>query len=308
MVSRSTLIGALVVVELALVGLMARALTGSGQASTFAGAGTPWWSSGHSHEVVPFSASLTTGPAPHVVIDAPRYRVTVVAQSGDDVRISGSTFVHGIVHGSPAPVSLERTTDGVRISAPDQAVNVVFGEVVRELHVTLPPQSTIEATGAGRLSVSGLRAKLLARLDNAALSVSDHRGEIEASSANGRIELRNVAGERIAVSTSNGRLSLDDVAGPLLDVHTANGRITAAGLRVTDGRITSGNGHIKVTFDDASDTTVTATSGNGPVSCSGASTSSDGGRTRVVTLGSGKGRFTISSGNGPVTITQGAHA
>ncbi|MGD1066146.1 MAG: hypothetical protein ABR975_04965, partial [Vulcanimicrobiaceae bacterium] len=105
----------MVVVELAIVGMAARAL-GAGVPAGPMVAGTGWGG----HSVSQTDQSLPTGPAPVVTIDVHDADVAIRAVPSLSVRVSEAVHRWGWGSRNTAPlVKLNRTPDGVRISAPD---------------------------------------------------------------------------------------------------------------------------------------------------------------------------------------------
>jgi Putative adhesin len=313
MISRSTLIGALVVVELAIVGAAFRAL----------GAGAP------AHPRHPFgfghggfgaaSAATTkldrtfgTGPAPHVVVDAGEVAVSLEAVPGASVRAVESLRTAGFVGGGVRPILAEQTPDGVRISAPANGeVHFMMGELDRSLRITLPPGATVEVQSAARVEARGLRGRLVAHATDGSLHVSDHQGDLELSTSDGRIELTDVRAGSVRARTGDGRLTLRRVAADHLEARTGVGRLDAADVRLSDGALATGSGRIRLGFSPDSDATVTVHSGEGRIDVpSGiAATVTESGEEvheRVLRLGSGRGSVRVSSGDGSISITQGA--
>ncbi|HTW86252.1 MAG TPA: DUF4097 family beta strand repeat-containing protein [Candidatus Sulfotelmatobacter sp.] len=314
MISRSTLIGALVVVELAIVGLAARALGAGFSDSSFPTAVAPAGPGGaFGHDWTPSARDqqLPAGPTPSVVIDVHDVDVTIDAEPGIEVRVADQTRKWGWVTGTPpAPVTLARSADGVRISTPDDdgGVHIAFGFWDRQLHVGVPPGARVRVESGGKVVASGLRAPFSAHVSDDSISVSDQQGDVDVHTDDGRIELTDVRGGTVAASTNDGRLIFDHVVADRLEGATSDGRIIASGLRVADGRLTTNDGHVKVGFADGSDATVTLHTDDGGIAINGTTARDDetGNSSHIIQLGSGRGHFAVSSGSGDITVTQGA--
>lgn len=296
MISRSTLIGALVVVELAIVGVAVRAIAGPG-------AHASGWGP---HGIVAVAsvpgaqrldATIPTDATPHVTIDVDDVRVIVqAAGESTAVRAVESLRTFGWVSAAPAPIRAERTADGVRITMPDRGrVNVVMGGYRRVLTVTVPQRATLDVTdGDGAIVASGLRSGLTARTGDGSITAVD------------------VQGPAVRLATSDGRIRLDRVVTDRLEGTTGDGSIEALAVRVADGALATKDGRIRVAVTPDSDATVNLHTGDGRIrlddGMTSISSSSDDGdaRTRVVRLGTGRGRFDISSGDGSISLTQGA--
>ncbi len=310
MISRSALIGALVVVELAIVGIAFRALCGGGEAAT--GFSSVAWAAPRVAEGPALDRTFTTGPAPHVVVDVHDVDLTVDTAPATSVRAVETLHTAGFVTGHIVPVRATATADGVRIaSASPAGTRVVLGAFEHALHLTVPAGAVVEVESAGNVAAAGLRAKLAVSSTNGAIRVRDHRGDVELSTGHGRIELTDVQGATLSAISHNGRLVLNDVGADRLDANTGNGHVEARDLRVVDGTISSGNGYVRLALAANSDATVTAHSGRGRVRLHDLAAAEPGDDDRahanVVRLGSGRGRFDVSTGNGSITLSQGAH-
>jgi hypothetical protein len=308
MISRSTLIGALVVVELAIVGLAARAVgAGAGPPSYPAPARNVAWSGGSSALL---DRTIPTGPSPVVVVDVHDVDVTIETAAAPSVRAYDTTQRWGFVSGGSLPaVTLERTADGVRVSAPENAgtVHLVFGGWGRRLHLTVPPTAQVRVVSGGSIDASGLRAPFVAHVADDSISVRDQRGDVDVSTNDGRIELDDVQGGRIEASTNDGRLVLTQIVANQLDASTDDGRIQAHDIRAVDGTVSTKNGRVTMGFADGSDAVVTLHTADGKITVDGiARSDSDGDHAQTVQLGSGRGHFAVSTGDGSITVTQGA--
>ena len=300
MISRSTLIGALVVVELAIVGLGAKAIAG-GNVSLGSHARTA-----HGPTTVALDRTFATGPAPHVMIDARDVEVSVEAEPGVAVRVVETLRKSGYVTGDIAALRATQTADGVRIAANGDSSVFVVGIFDRRLRVVVPPAAHVEFTSAGRVDASGLRAKLAAHLIEGRIFVRDHRGDVDVSTGTGSIRLVDVQGSDIAASTRDGRVFLTRIGADRIDASSASGRIVGADVRATNGVLTTRDGRITISFTGNSDAVVTARSADGRVRVCGFTTTENEDQRSVVRLGSGRGHFEVSTGSGPITITQGA--
>ncbi len=317
MISRSTLIAALVVVELAIVGTAVRSFGGGGGGDRSGSHGWGPFGFGRAEAAVrtPLDRHFATGLAPHVVIEVGDVGVTIQTAPGPDVHVVERLEQHGWVSGSVPPVRAEQTADGVRIVSPSgSGMHVVMGELVHELLVTVPATATLAVTGGDRIAATGLRARFTGHTDNGAIRLRDHQGDVDATSSNGRVELIDVRAAGVKVHTDNGRLVLTRVVADRLEASTDNGRIVAAAVRLADGAITTSNGRISVAYTADSDATLTAhtSAGRLDVAGSGAAAAEDGNdeggdenHQRVLRLGAGRGRFEISTDNGSIHLTQG---
>jgi hypothetical protein len=321
MISRSTLIGALVVVELAIAGAAIRSLTGDFSPRP-AGAG----GFGHAHfghqsgfdsaasGGAPVDRRFTTGSAPHVVVDVKDVRVVIAAGPEAGVRVAEQIRREGWVSGQVRHVAVERTADGLRVSSPgDSSLHVMMGSLVHLVTITVPAAARVEVTADDRVEASGLRARFTAHNSDGSLHVRDQRGDLDVSTDDGVLELVDVRAASVDAHTSDGRLILTRVVADRLTAGTGDGRIEATNVHLAEGAITTKDGRVRVTYTPDSDATLTARTGDGRIdlpaglSESNPASADDAVRhERVVRLGSGRGRFEVSSGDGSITITQGA--
>ncbi|HEX3464691.1 MAG TPA: DUF4097 family beta strand repeat-containing protein [Candidatus Elarobacter sp.] len=305
MISRSTLIGALVVVELAIVGAAARAVAGDpGPASPAPfgfGPGAPRESS---HRL---DRTFATGLAPHVVIDVHDVDVTVRGENAVTVHASETLQRSGYVSGDVPALSAEQTPDGVRFSTPaDHHVHVFIGHYSHDLQLAVPAGARVDVVGGGVVDASGLRAKLIAHVPSGAIRVHDHRGDVDVSTGKGWITMNDVQGDDIAANTRDGRIYLTRVGGERLNAFSSSGRIVGVDVRAVNGALTTRDGRVILSFTGNSDATVTAHTEDGNVKVTGLTTSDTADDRAVLHLGDGRGRFAVSTDSGPIVITPGA--
>jgi hypothetical protein len=302
MISRSVVIGALVVVELAIVGEAVRTFSGAGPFK-----GNVAWAS--EAPAAPLDRTFSAGEAPHVVIDVGSVDVEVRTASAADVHVVETMHGAGFFGDRLVPVTTRQTADGVRIAqAPGGDVHFVLGMLERSVRLTVPSGARIEVLSAGDVTAEGLRAPLSAHSDNGAIRVRDHRGDLALTTANGRIELHDVQGRTLAMTSHNGRIVLDRVGAERLDAGTGNGRVEATALRVVDGTVVSSHGPVRLALAENSDATVTAHTANGRVHVRDLQADDDetSSSERVVRLGGGRGRFDVTAANGSITLSEGA--
>ncbi len=317
MISRSTLIGALVVVELAIVGAAVDSFSGLGGSPEPHGFG--WSGTAQAGTTTPLDRRFATGPAPHVVVDVGDVSVVVRAAAGSGVHVLEQVKRVGWISGSLAPVQAEQTADGVRISSHGgSGLNVVMGGLEHDLIVTVPATAAVEVTSTDRIEATGLRARFAAHTDDGSVHVHDQRGDLDLSTNDGRIELVDVEAADVTARTADGRLILTRVVADRLRASTDDGRIQATDVRLADGAITTKDGRASVAFTPDSDATLTVRTADGridlaagltgdPAAADARADAESDRQERVVRLGSGRGRFEVSTGSGPISIAQGAH-
>ncbi|HEY0394831.1 MAG TPA: DUF4097 family beta strand repeat-containing protein [Candidatus Elarobacter sp.] len=306
MISRSTLLGALVVAELAIVGMAAKAVAGSSSPSIgLSSTGLPSGGFGLAAARTALDRSFVTGPAPHVVIEVPDIPVRIVADNGLAVHLVETVRKYGFA-GEFEPATVRQTADGIHVSSPDTSQTIAFGSNCPELRLTVPANARVEITSGGGVEASGLRAKLIAHFADGRIELRNHRGDVDVSTGSGTIRLVDVTGSEIAASTRDGRVYLTRIAADHINASSASGRIVGADVRATDGALTTRDGRIILSFSANSDATVRAHTADGTVSVHGFSVTRDDQANTVFRVGSGRGAFELSTENGPISITQGA--
>jgi hypothetical protein len=307
MISRSTVIGALVVAELTIVGLSVSAIAGTGPSSGFS---PPHLFPADSNSAVTsaprFDRTLETSAAPHIVIDVHDVNVTIDGSQRGSVHATESVHLAGFVTGTLAPIEAAPIGDGIRISARGGNVQVMLGELSRTLRIAVPEGARVEVLSAGRIDVSGMRNKLVAHTPDGQIHVRDHRGDLAVSSDSGRIELIDVHGADVAADTHEGRLYFTRVDADRIDGHSNYGRIYAVDVRARDGALSTHSGRISASFTGQSDATVSVSTRDGDVTVSGLPSTPSGKASSIVRLGAGTGRFEVSTDEGDVNISQGA--
>jgi hypothetical protein len=304
MISRTTVIGALVVAELAIVGMAAQAIAGDSLGSS----PLPRAFASNQAAAAAVEKDFLTGPIPHVVVDVSDMHVIVQTGSSANVHVVGQAYRHGWVSGDVPNVVAVQTPDGVRITARADERHVVmgFGWFERSVQITVPPTARVEVANAERVDASGLRAKLTAHIVEGPIYVRDHRGDVDVSCATGRIVLTDVQGSDIAANTRDGRLLFTRVGADRIDAVTNSGRIAAVDLRAVDGALLTHDGRVSVSFTGDTDATINVHTDDGKIHAAGLSATAAGDGQTMITLGSGRGRFEVSSGDGSITLTHGA--
>ncbi len=305
MISRSTLVGALVVAELAIVGLAFSAFAGVAAPSQAWGSAPFGLGAARVHPLA-LERTFVTGFAPHVVIDVRDVDVRIETHESPTVGASESLAVAGYMSGTIPPIQADANGPAVRVTMTGSGPHFVLGDFTRSLRITVPAASAVDILSAGRIDASGLRAKLVAHTPDGSVHVRDHRGDLDLSSSDGNIELTDVQGSDLAVNTHSGRLYLTRVAGDRIDGHTNHGRIYAVDVTAHDGALSTHFGRISASFTGRSDATVAASTRNEDVTVSGLPSQQLGVRARTIPLGTGRGHFEVSTDDGAVNISEGA--
>src|ERR1700736_4652395 len=186
MISRSTLIGALVVVELGIVGFATEAIAGGSvyrpptlfdrapfglpEPGAPVAPGAPGLIGARSEGSGRLHRSFAAGPVPHVVIDVRDIELVVEGDNGTAVRVDEDLRKSGWVSGEFAALSAQQALDSVRIAADrPEGTHFVIGCYQRRVRVTVPNTARVEITGAGHIEVNGLRSRLVAHTPDGAI-------------------------------------------------------------------------------------------------------------------------------------------
>ena len=312
MISRSTLVGALVVTELAILGAAGQAIGGGGPA--YAAGSTPGT---HTHFGMVFhdrhapavtstvDKVFTAGPTPHVVVDVSDVPITVETGNVPAVHVVATVRKSGFRNAEDGAITAAQTADGVRVSADD--TSGVRGTFDRTLRLTVPPGTLIVIAGGGSVHASGLRAKLVAHVSDGEIHVSNQRGDVDVVTGSGDVELVDVQADAIIAHTGDGGVKLTSVGADHVDAHSDSGDIAASDVRAVNGALTTTEGSVGVMFAAGSDANVNLHTGDGSITGAGAGPEPpDSSQSRSVRLGSARGSFTVSTGSGSITVSQGA--
>jgi hypothetical protein len=254
--------------------------------------------------------SVETGASPHVVIDDEDATLTVSVRPGSSVVVSDQTRISGWMQGASRPVSIARTSDGLRIFRPDSGLSVSMGFVRRRLDVIVPPQARVDVQNAGSMTVSGLRADVTLHTDDGTVVVRDVRGNVEVKTDDGRIELDDVGGPAVDVATDNGRVTFDRVEADTVAVSTDDGRVDIGRSLLRGGKIQTSNGRVQLGLDPRSDVTVSARASSGrviaqPPLVRGGSANDDDDVPATIRVGAGRGHLDVASDDGSITVAAG---
>jgi hypothetical protein len=308
MISRSTLVGALVVTELVIVAAAARAVSGGGPAyapgpmsGTHTHFGFVFRNPGGHAVTSTVDRSFAAGLTPHVIVDVSDVPVTVQTAGLPVVHVLGTVRKSGFRDSEDGSITVAQTADGVRVTASD--TSHVRGSFERTLRLTVPPGALVEIASGGAVEASGLRAKLIVHVDGA-IRVSNHRGDLDVTTASGDVNLVDVQAGAIGAHTEEGDVKLTSVGADHFDVHTESGKIAATDLRAVDGALTTADGAIGVTFAAGSDANVHVHTDDGDITGAGpAPQTTASAETRTMRLGSARGSFTVSTDSGSITIS-----
>src|SRR6202035_5090733 len=130
--------------------------------------------------------SVVTGPAPHVLIDVHNIDLVIETHALPVVHAVESLHVSGYSSGTLPPLAVDRTPDGVKLSASQDDVHIVMGDVTRAMHIDVPQGARVEILSSGHVDATGLRTKLVAHTPLGNIHVRDHRGAVDVSTGDGK--------------------------------------------------------------------------------------------------------------------------
>jgi hypothetical protein len=286
--ARGTIIAALCVLELAILGEAGVATRGD--ALTQSRASLPGLPALPQHRAAAIANDshqhFAVGAQPALTVDIGYADLTIVtgdaAQIDVDVRDSrdfGPFRARG-------PITASKTGDEVRIAAEHQRRWSMGDD--RMVRVVVPPGTRVTVLSAGDITASGLRADASFRsVGNGTIAIDDYDARV------------------LHVASSDGRIALHGVAAARLDATSTGSRIEATGLRVRDGEIRSDE-RISLGFAAGSDTLVTANAGDGNVDLSGfdGSNAEDDASSRTVRVGAGNGRLDVHANDATIRLVR----
>jgi lia operon protein LiaG len=146
--------------------------------------------------------------------------------------------------------------DGVDISGRGRGA-----EMWADMTVRVPEGKTVAVyLGAGRMSASGVNAKLALRGGPGPISADNMRGALFVHAGSGHIEVRSAQGE-VELMTGSGGVDVSDVRGTSLTVGTGSGGVEAADVQVARAELHTGSGGITARSFAAPDLEANAGSG-----------------------------------------------
>jgi Putative adhesin len=311
MVPRPTLIAVLIGVEVAIVAAMFGAVRGGSASSSgfpVAGAGVAAGGTGW---------SFAAGPHPTVTVAIGHADLTIETRPGALIAV---TVVPGVEIHSSGPISARDDGGTIRVTAADSEGASRLYVDDRNIHVIVPPATRVIVDQAGDINAGGLRAAASFESSHGDISIHDFRGQLSATSSDGRLEISDADCPTLHVASSNGRVTLTRVTAAQIDASSSNGRVEGTGLQLHDGRVSSSNGRVSLGFAAGANTTVSAASSNGHVHVSGFAATpatsvkrgddedgdddTDSAAATTVRVGAGSGRLDVHASNGSINLSQ----
>jgi len=296
MIPRGTIIAALLVIELAIIGEAVVAVR-SGQAlPTFPRradvrtAGEPRVVEGGPHRF------FDAGERPALTVDIGYADLTILTGKASQIEVSVSVSTEYGALRAKAPITARESGGDVRIATSERQTWSMGDD--RMVTVIVPPRTRVTVVDAGDIRASGLRA-------DASLN----------SVGKGSVMVEDYVAPALHLAASNGRISMHQVVATRVDATSRNGRVEGTALQVRDGSV-EGGGRVTLGFAAGSDTLVSAQASNGKVILSGfpASASLAGRRSgedgeadpssQTLRVGAGNGRLDVHSSDGNINLSQ----
>ncbi|HEV8020535.1 MAG TPA: DUF4097 family beta strand repeat-containing protein [Candidatus Lustribacter sp.] len=319
MVPRATLIAVLIGVEVALLVAMVNAVQGRGMSWFPVAMTAPDTVPGPHFGQRPSSYQFPAGAHPAVIVDAAGVDVVVETQAIPRIFVTLHTERSGPFTGKAQEISASDEGGTIHVTSDDVQQTHVFGFEKLTLQIIAPPNTRVSVTDAGDVTLSGFRAATSLDSRDGAIEVRDFRGDLEAYSSDGRIDVTDADCSTLHASASNGRLVLTHVNAAQIDASSTNGRVIGTAVQLRDGRVSSSNGRVSLGFAAGADTTVTAATSNGRINVSGfavpASLVKTGGNdsdsddddapaAKTIRVGAGSGRLDVHTSNGSIDLSQ----
>jgi hypothetical protein len=235
---------------------------------------------------------FAVGAHPTLTVDIGYADLTVVAGTTAEIDVSVSPSHDFGMMGESAPIRAQADGSAVHISTtPSRSFSMGDDRMVT---VQVPPDTTIDVVNGGDITANGLRAKSsFHSVGRGSITVDDYDAPSLAATSNGRITLHEIATNHLVATSKD-----DRVDGVALRVHD--------GVIESDERVTLG-------FAPGSDSLVTAETDDGTVRIAGASATSpapahtgsdDDSTSQTLRLGAGTGHLDIHASAGNIVLTQ----
>jgi len=221
------------------------------------------------------------------------------------LRSRGETLAEATVR--VAQIDVQMTQDGNRIILRYDASAHPF-DVRRhsgvDFEVTVPALANIEATTSnGRIEVREVAGILRLDTSNARIEVADVVADLRANTSNNRIRIERFEGI-LELDTSNGRIEMEDVDG-VVNAETSNAGITFSGMLIPDvaHRMVTSNAQIHLAIRSDASLIIDAETSNASIVSSLPLVGDTDGREWFATLNPpAAGTLTLRTSNGQITM------
>lgn len=258
--------------------------------------GIPWSESAERTDVTRYES-----PKGHLLrVRNANGRIDLVGEERSDVLVTAAKRAR-----AESQEEAERLLEAIRLAETDTGESLDLeveiprkwnrhGHVALEIRVPRRLEVHCESVN-GKLSIVGLRAKLMARSTNGAVSVEDVVGDVAIQTANAKVTCSDTCG-RLMARSSNSKIELTDHRGSI-DASTSNGLIRASVEELGSGGVmlATSNGRVVLELPESADAEVDVRVDNGlirnelPLA----------GETRTAT---GRLRGTLNAGGVPIRL------
>jgi hypothetical protein len=293
-ISRGTILTAILVAELAILGTAGVALWGGQIGPSFAPPAFAQLTHGaHVIEGGPHQL-FDVGTQPSLIVDIGYADLTILSGKATQIDVSVAPSYDSGLFRAKAPITAHQDGQTVRVGT-SPAHGIVTGDN-RMVTVVVPEGTKVTVLHAGDIKANGLRAE----------ASFTSRG-------NGFIRIEDFAGPALHLTATSGPIIMHGVAVEHLDVSARHDRVDATALRVHEGSIESGD---RVTLDfaagtntvvnaDTDDGKITATGFNGGASVAGnRKNDDDDSSSQTVRVGTGNGSLDVHTDDGNINLVQ----
>jgi hypothetical protein len=290
-ISRGSILAAIVVAELAIVGTAIVAVRGDQIGPSFAPPAFAQFTHGsHLIEGGPHQLFYVR-PHPSLTVDIGYADLTIQSGKAGQIDVSVSPSPDFGIFRSKEPISATKDGQTVRITTPSQH-GITTGDN-RMVTVVVPEGTSVSVVHAGDIRASGLRAE-------ASFSTV----------GNGFIRIEDYDGPALHLTASRGSVTMHAVAAQHLEVSARDDRIEGTGLRVHDGSIEGGD-RVTLGFAPGTNTVVNADTDDGRITATGLNATAAGKKgddddssSQTVRVGAGNGSLDVHTSDGNINLVQ----
>ena len=296
MIPRSTIIAALLVIEVAILGEALVAVR-AGQAAPSPGRGVVAQAAAGSRLVEGGPHQIFDAAAhPALTVDIGDADLTILTSKAAQIDVSVSASNAFGVFRATAPIAAREDGGTIRIAA-GREHRWSMGDD-RMVTVVVPAETRVTVVEAGDIKANGLRAEASFN-----------------SVGSGSVTVEDYDAPALHVAASNGRISLHEIVAARFDAASSNGRVEGTALQVHDGSVES-DGPVTLGFATGADTLVTAEAKNGRVSVTGLPAAASAGTahrdgdddedssSQTVRFGAGTGHLDVHASDGNISLAQ----
>ncbi len=294
MISRGTILAAILVAELAIVGTAIEAVRGDQIGPSFAPPAFAQLTHGsHLIEGGPHQI-FDVGPHPSLSVDIGYADLTILSGKATQIDVSVSPSRDYGLFRSKAPITALADGQTVRIGKGSEH-GFSTGDN-RMVTIVVPEGTKVTVHHAGDIRANGLRAEAsFTSLGNGFIRIEDYDGPI------------------LRLSATRGPVIMHEVAAERLDASARNDRVEGTALRVHDGSIESGD-RVTLGFTSGTNTVVNADTDDGKITATGFDAGAsvagtrknddDDSSTQTVRVGTGNGSLDVHTSDGSIHLVQ----